>query len=199
MGVAMPMMPSAAASPTIALDPSLALPGTVVRLRGDNLPPHARFLFTWDGQPTSAGVLEANGRGVIRARFTVPADLPGRHEFAAIPAPGQTGLDAALPLATAAFVVAEVGDPTPSVPADVEGLATGEPDPDEQRDLDAGPQDGCPARPEARLQARSAAGAQADPAAFGRLLVRPVPAPHALGSDPHLGSQQRDDQRQGVH
>ena len=129
VGVAMPMMPSAAASPTIALDPSLALPGTVVRLRGDNLPPHARFVFTWDGQATSAGVLEANGRGVIRARFTIPTDLPGPHQFAAIPAPGQAGLDTSLPLATAAFVIAEVGDPTPSVPGDVEGLATGEPDP----------------------------------------------------------------------
>jgi len=129
VGVAMPMVPSAAASPSIALDPSLALPGTTVRLRGDNLPPHARFHFMWDGQPSGAGMLEANARGVIRARYTIPADLPGRHEFAIVPEAGQAGLDPALALATTPFVVAEIGEPTPSLPGDVEGLATGEPDP----------------------------------------------------------------------
>jgi hypothetical protein len=115
VGVAVPSLPSAAASPTLALDPSLAFAGAAVRLRGDNLPPHARLQLAWDGGTLTSATLESSAAGTLRARFIIPSSAPGAHHLAAIPLAGQPGLDATLPLAIADFVVAEPDEATPSL------------------------------------------------------------------------------------
>jgi hypothetical protein len=116
VGVAMPSLQGEAASPTIALDPSLALAGATVRLRGDNLPPDTRFHVTWDGADAGLPEIASNSRGALRVGFVVPTGTPGQHELAIAPVGGDPATLGARVMATAVIMIAAPGDPTPSLP-----------------------------------------------------------------------------------
>jgi hypothetical protein len=133
VGAVLPSAPSAAASPTLSLDPAVAPVGATVTLRADHLLAFVTYQLTWDGSATGQPQLVADGQGSLQAAWVVPATDTGPHTLAMFPV-GRVSADTTASVASSQFVVAIPGLPSPealspSIGPDVTPSVTASPSP----------------------------------------------------------------------
>jgi hypothetical protein len=106
IGAAIPVSPSAAASPVLTLDLATASFGSPVTLYAEHLDADALYQVVWDGSSAGQPQGRSDGQGTLRVAYRVPAAASGPHTIGLI---AVAGGPASNPVASATLTVADAG------------------------------------------------------------------------------------------